>query len=233
MMERVSEASTPAGWYADPLAAGEVRYWDGSGWTEHVSTAGAQSVSPLPVPEAAGSAPARSPLDADAFTVERTTAYRDSVEHGLDVLVDGAIAARFEPIVEGAPGYRLLSPDGAASFTVTKPGLKATVEVTGPDGTALGTVTRVGRLHSRYELKGAEGTRLASAKLILGDDRWEVASPSGDAVAAMARVVRTPADGLSLAGVDYHLSVSARDAALQPLLVALAVAVDILDTQTG
>lgn len=28
------------GWYPDPQAAGQVRYWDGSGWTEHVQPAG-------------------------------------------------------------------------------------------------------------------------------------------------------------------------------------------------
>ena len=225
--------STPAGWYEDPLVSAELRYWDGSEWTEHVSTDGVVSVSPLPVPEPDGGAPVASPLDADAFTVERTTEYRDSVEHGLDVLVEGALAARFDPIVEGAPGYRLHDIAGAQLLTVTKPGLKAAVEVAAADGGALGGISRVGRLHSRYELKDAGGARLASAKLMLGDDRWEITTASGGGVAAMARVVRTPADGLALAGVDYHVSISDRTGGLQPLLVALPVAVDILDTQTG
>jgi hypothetical protein len=232
-MRAVTESSTPAGWYADPLEAAELRYWDGNEWTEHVSTDGAQSVSPLPVPEAPARAAVASPLEASAFTVERTTERRDSVESGLDVLIDGVAAARFEPILDGAPGYRLNDRDGTALLTVTKPSLKATVEVVAGDGAALGGITRIGRLHARYDLKGADGRRLASAKLILGDDRWEVAPATGGAVAAMARVVRTPADGLALAGVDYHVSVSAHDGALQPLLVALPVAVDILDTQTG
>ena len=34
-----------AGWYADPSGRSELRYWDGAQWTEHVSTAGQQSVS--------------------------------------------------------------------------------------------------------------------------------------------------------------------------------------------
>ena len=228
----MTDSSTPAGWYEDPVLAAELRYWDGSEWTEHVSSDGIQSVSPLPVPEPEDDTPAISPLDADGFTVERTTEYRDSVEHGLDVLVDGLLAARFDPIVEGAPGYRLYEPSGQALLTVTKPGLKATVEVTGADGGALGGITRIGRLHSRYELKSVEGTRLASAKLMVGDDRWEITTASGTVAAAMARVVRTPADGLALAGVDYHVSVTEKDGSLQPLLVALPVAVDILDTQT-
>ncbi|HEY3724539.1 MAG TPA: DUF3761 domain-containing protein [Acidimicrobiia bacterium] len=40
-------AGTPAGWYADPLARHEHRYWDGSAWTENVATAGMASTDPL------------------------------------------------------------------------------------------------------------------------------------------------------------------------------------------
>jgi hypothetical protein len=32
-------SSPPAGWYADPEDATQLRYWDGSGWTEHRSPA--------------------------------------------------------------------------------------------------------------------------------------------------------------------------------------------------
>ena len=34
---------TPAGWLADPSGRHEHRYWDGSRWTEHVTTAGEQT----------------------------------------------------------------------------------------------------------------------------------------------------------------------------------------------
>jgi Protein of unknown function (DUF2510) len=34
--------SVPAGWYADPAGRFELRYWDGTTWTEHVSRAGQQ-----------------------------------------------------------------------------------------------------------------------------------------------------------------------------------------------
>ncbi|HEX4489719.1 MAG TPA: DUF2510 domain-containing protein [Acidimicrobiia bacterium] len=35
------------GWYADPAAGHELRYWDGSQWTEHVSDHGTQSIDPI------------------------------------------------------------------------------------------------------------------------------------------------------------------------------------------
>ena len=40
-------ASTPANWYPDPMGRFEQRYWDGSVWTEHVSTGGQQQLDPL------------------------------------------------------------------------------------------------------------------------------------------------------------------------------------------
>ncbi len=36
--------ATPAGWYPDPQATHELRYWDGTGWTSQVSDAGQVSV---------------------------------------------------------------------------------------------------------------------------------------------------------------------------------------------
>lgn len=39
-------AAAPAGWYADPSSRFELRYWDGSTWTEHVSRGGQQFTDP-------------------------------------------------------------------------------------------------------------------------------------------------------------------------------------------
>lgn len=44
--EAAAESSVPAGWYADPSGRYELRYWDGSAWTEHVSRAGQQFTDP-------------------------------------------------------------------------------------------------------------------------------------------------------------------------------------------
>lgn len=45
----------PAGWHQDPMRRFQHRYWDGSRWTEHVSTGGTRSIdvlSPTPAPTA-------------------------------------------------------------------------------------------------------------------------------------------------------------------------------------
>lgn len=40
-------AAVPASWLPDPAGRHEQRYWDGSRWTEHVSTGGTASVDPI------------------------------------------------------------------------------------------------------------------------------------------------------------------------------------------
>lgn len=45
---------SPAGWYRDPAARFEFRYWDGYQWTAHVSSPGFQGLDPLP-PSTTGS----------------------------------------------------------------------------------------------------------------------------------------------------------------------------------
>jgi len=41
-----ADDAVPAGWYPDPSGRFELRYWDGSRWTEHVSRAGQQYTDP-------------------------------------------------------------------------------------------------------------------------------------------------------------------------------------------
>lgn len=45
---------TAAAWHPDPTGRHELRYWDGSQWTDHVSDSGVQSTSPLSGDPAAG-----------------------------------------------------------------------------------------------------------------------------------------------------------------------------------
>jgi hypothetical protein len=44
-----ASSQVPASWQADPTRRHELRYWDGTTWTEHVSDAGQQSTDP-PIP---------------------------------------------------------------------------------------------------------------------------------------------------------------------------------------
>lgn len=43
-------SSIPPGWYADPQTDGQLRYWDGSGWTEHLQPLGPGAAAPEPAP---------------------------------------------------------------------------------------------------------------------------------------------------------------------------------------
>ncbi|MDQ6526688.1 AIM24 family protein [Nocardioides sp. LHD-245] len=58
---------TAAAWHPDPTGRHELRYWDGSQWTDHVSDQGVQSTSPLyPSAEPAADAGADAGTDAGA-----------------------------------------------------------------------------------------------------------------------------------------------------------------------
>lgn len=46
MTDTPRTTTAPARWYPDPLGRHELRYWDGSQWTEHVSSHGRQAVDP-------------------------------------------------------------------------------------------------------------------------------------------------------------------------------------------
>ena len=46
MTTTTTSAAAPAAWYPDPSKRFELRYWDGSTWTEHVSRAGQQYTDP-------------------------------------------------------------------------------------------------------------------------------------------------------------------------------------------
>ena len=64
--------SQPTGWFPDPYGRFQQRYFDGSKWTEHVITDGAQSVDPLgatvsvPFATPASALPANQPASASA-----------------------------------------------------------------------------------------------------------------------------------------------------------------------
>src|SRR5690348_7095552 len=46
----MSQPLPPAGWYADPATSEQMRYWDGSAWTQHTQP-NPQPVAPQPAPQ--------------------------------------------------------------------------------------------------------------------------------------------------------------------------------------
>jgi len=42
-----STSTLPASWYTDPTGRNDLRYWDGTTWTEHVATGGGSSADPV------------------------------------------------------------------------------------------------------------------------------------------------------------------------------------------
>lgn len=45
--KRSVPGAVPAAWLADPTGRHEMRYWNGSVWTEHVADSGVQSTDPV------------------------------------------------------------------------------------------------------------------------------------------------------------------------------------------
>lgn len=58
---------TNAGWHPDPTGQHELRYWDGTVWTEHVSDQGVQSTAPVDATADAGASPGAVSPPGDAF----------------------------------------------------------------------------------------------------------------------------------------------------------------------
>ncbi len=81
-----------AGWFPDPAGMYERRYWDGATWTEHVYSAGSQSVAPLP--------PAAE-IEVAPTVVEATTSRRSARE---STAVSGVAPATSTPRVSVQAG---------------------------------------------------------------------------------------------------------------------------------
>ena len=234
----------PADWYQDPAKIGELRYFDGTQWTEHVTINGVQTTAPFEMPEPVefdeelvdeaepSAGVVADPASAPSFTVTRTAQRRSEEEKALDVASTDGRLGRFVTMVDGAPGYRFEDAGGETVITVSKPSLKNTVEVTDPAGQQLGSISKIGRLHSRYDIARADTREVATVKLVPGAlDEWTL--QLGDAHSAtINRTSSSPADSIDLASVQYGVTVTgAIDPHLRRLLLAIPVAIDILDTQ--
>lgn len=219
----------PADWYEDPAKVGELRYYDGTQWTEHVTIDGLQTTAPFePVETPADVDPASTP----SFTVTRGAQWRTEEEQALEVHGPAGPLGRFVTMLDGAPGYRFEDAQGGTVLTVSKPGLKTSVEVADPAGYRVGAITKIGRLHSRYDIARVDSDDVATIKLVAGGiDEWHLQLGGGRG-ATITRASRSPADSLNLADVTYTVTITAPiDDGLQRLLLAVPIAIDILDTQ--
>jgi hypothetical protein len=239
----------PADWYQDPSKIGELRYFDGTGWTEHVTIDGVQTTAPfeMPHPPDESAATVEDPEEAalaaqlaaraaasaaQSFTVTRAAQRRSEDEQALEVVGATGPLGRFVTTLDGAPGYRFEDASGGSSLTVSKPGLKNMVEVANSAGQPLGSISKIGRLHSRYDISRADTGEVASAKLAPGAiDEWNV-QLGGGGTATISRASSSPADSLDLANVEYSVTVTAEvDDHERQLLLAVPLAIDMLDTQ--
>jgi hypothetical protein len=241
-------AAPTADWYADPTGVADLRYWDGSHWTEHVYADGVQSVAPQETTtdadgestdagadaEAAAASKAEAALlGFDAVTVLRQAQPRDDTERALDVFGGGNWLGRFVPTVDGSIGYRLEANGGTTVLAIHKPGFKNEVLVERGSGSSIGTIAKVGRLHSRYDVVDGEGAPVGAAKLAAGvGDSWELRLiDSEQVVATIVRHSGEP-DPTRLSSAQYEvLFAAAADDHLRRLSLAVPVAIDMLDTQ--
>jgi hypothetical protein len=229
------QEGTPADWYEDPSKVGELRYFDGTQWTEHVTIDGVQTTAPYApsesAPPAAGGDVDEGP--AQSFTMTRHAQWRTEDEKPLEIVGPVGLLGRFVTMLDGAPGYRFDDAQGGAVLALSKPSLKMAVDVADPAGYRIGTITKVGRLHSRYDIVRADGKPPATLRLVVGaTDDWELHSNSTRS-AVITRTTKSAADALNFADVDYVVTITAPlDDQLQRLLLALPLAIDILDTQS-
>lgn len=74
----------PAGWYSNPQAPSQIRWWDGEQWTEHVQGIEARSPGAEIVPIAAFTRPAPVRFSPYIHTTERFPAAKGFAEHQLE-----------------------------------------------------------------------------------------------------------------------------------------------------
>lgn len=237
-----SERATKADWYPDPSGAAELRYWDGAVWTEHVANAGVVSQAPIePPPRSRRTTQlrARPPRvekipGAQRYVVTRTGQPRDEGEASLEINGPDGPYGRFDPVLDGAPGYVLVGRDGQNQLRVTKPSLKAAVQVEQPFSQPVGTIAKVGRLHSRYDVHGPDGADVGALRLAPDGEGWELRDKDGVLGAKVDRSVLVPPGPTRLGGVRYDVAVAPDgNEVLRGLALALPVAIDVLDTQVS
>jgi hypothetical protein len=174
----------PPDWHPDPYGRATLRYWDGTGWTEHVTRGGHPGRDPLPTPDTRV-------LDETLLVVEY-----DSPETGPGWRVWDR-GQRQVGVVTGSAGlqmgpmrYALLDPAGLPLLVVREGGLASPgLHVEDPFGRPLGHVSGFGTSQlTRYELStGRVPVGRASATMTPRSIDVEVTDGVGRRVATMGK----------------------------------------------
>jgi hypothetical protein len=100
---------SPAGWHPDPRGRHELRYWDGTQWTDHVADDGAMSTDPVAevTPVAAPTGPSR--VDLPAITPTESTPPTPPATTQPEAAGGGSLWAR-DPVPAPEPDPRLAEP---------------------------------------------------------------------------------------------------------------------------
>ncbi len=150
-----------AGWYDDPTRGGRLRYWDGNGWTEHVSEGGGTATEPItgippapPAGQVAGGGSAATATSAGDAGVTRVSPAVEPVADasspsaagigGYDA--PGASGTAYAGTIPGRAGFVVAAIGGVlmavtAGLTAVDQGGFITIEVAG--GWWLGVVAAV------------------------------------------------------------------------------------------
>ncbi len=163
----------PAGWHPDPQGRHELRYWDGSTWTDHVSDAGVTSKNPV--------TPKKSLFSRieEAVTIGNEG---DAAKVKSQVDGDGLFGSGVNARTEGAGGGSLFTESVLVVNQKTKLiELSNQYNVFDQDGNVLATVNQMGQ----SSLKQA--ARLVSSLDQFMTHRLEITDPSGQVVLRLTR----------------------------------------------
>lgn len=244
-----------ANWYADPAGVGELRWFDGSTWTAHVSAGGrtwsappdgateppsatvaALADGPTSTTTAPPAAPGvgRSPLTVDRLLVARPAQPRGQGAW-LDLYDDGGTLGRVVETTSAEVADSIIATvsdaGGAPLLTVTHPGSSARARVDGPGGT-LGFVARVGRVRANWELHGPgrapSGRTLATLRPLEGAGAaWEARNRRQELVAVLRAWSIGPPTEATYGEARYEIELGpAADVEVRPLLLAIPLLAD-------
>ena len=203
-----------AGWYPDPQTGGQLRYWDGRAWTEHVQPAGSQPPAPPPpaAPEPAGERSEQLRRDGPFTTAAPVGDFLLMRDAGFEPL--GVVAGNAVHTIGLPPLLRHANEELGPLSKAMRDGRELALDRLRGEAEGLGADGVVGvRLEvRRYEWgpEMAEFTATGTAVRAPGGGRPFVTDLAGEELAALVRGGFTPV-GLALGVCVYHVAFRALD----------------------